>query len=93
MSLGSTKADDSACEVFQSKCSINDLTSSLTPPIIASISAGRSCGVTPEHLPKIWRIPFDDDVKTLAMTTQLIQQSPNSTLSRSAGTNDRAVWY
>ncbi len=27
------------------------------------------------------------------MTTQLIQQSPNSTLSRSAGTNDRAVWY
>ncbi len=47
----------------------------------------------PEHLSKIWRIPFDDTVKTLAMTTQLIQQSPNSTLSRSAGTNDRAVRY
>ena len=93
MSLGSTTADDSACDVFRSKCSINDSTSFLTPPVIASISAGRSQGVTPEHLSKIWRIPFDDAVKTLAMTTQLIQQSPNSTLSRSAGTNDRAVRY
>jgi hypothetical protein len=93
MSLGSTTADDSACEVFKSKCPINDLTSSLTFPVIASMSAGRSQGVSPEHLSKIWRIPFDDAVKTLAMTTQLIQQSPNSTLSRSAGTNDRAVSY
>ena len=93
MSLGSTTADDSACEVFQSKCPINDLTSSLTLPVIASMSAGRSQGVSPEHLSKIWRIPFDNAVKTLAMTTQLIQQSPNSTLSRSAGTNDRAVSY
>jgi hypothetical protein len=47
----------------------------------------------PEHLSKIWRIPFDDAVKTLAMTTQLIQQSPDSLLSHSAGTNDRAVRY
>jgi hypothetical protein len=93
MSLGSTTADDSACEVFTSKCSINDLTSSLTLPVIASISAGRSQGVMPEHLSKIWRIPFDDAVKTLAMTTQLIQQSPDSLLSHSAGTNDRAVRY
>jgi hypothetical protein len=86
MSLGSTTADDSACEVFTSKCSIKDLTSLLTPPVIASMSAGRSQGVSPEHLSKIWRIPFDDAVKTLAMTTQLIQQSPHSTLSSSAGT-------
>ncbi len=69
MSLGSTTADDTAREVFQSKCLINDLTSSLTPPVIASMSAGRSQGVLPEHLSKIWRIPFDDAVKTLAMTT------------------------
>jgi len=40
MSLGSTTADDSACEVFLSKCSINDFTHSLTPSVIASISAG-----------------------------------------------------
>ncbi len=40
MSLGSTTADDSACKNFQSKRSINDLTSSLTSSVIASISAG-----------------------------------------------------
>ena len=93
MSLGSTTADDSACEVFRSKCLINDSTSLLTPPVIASISAGRSQGVTPEHLSKIWRIPFDDAVKTLAMTTQLIQHSPDSSLSCNVGTNDRDVRY
>ena len=81
MSLGNTTADDSACEVFLSKCPINDFTHSLTPSVIASISAGQSQGVTPEHLSKIWRIPFDDAVKTLAMTTQLIQQSPDYLLS------------
>ena len=69
--------------MFLSKCPINDFTHSLTPSVIASISAGRSQGV----------IPFDDVVKTLAMTTQLIQQLPDSSLSRSAGTNDRAVGY
>ena len=93
MSLGSTTADDSACEVFQSKLPNIDLTSSLTIPFIASISAGCSQGVTPEHLSKIWRIPFDDAVKTLAMTTQLIQQNPGSLLSHNAGTNDRAVRF
>ncbi len=40
MSLGSTTADDSACEVFLSKCPINDFTHSPTPSVIASISAG-----------------------------------------------------
>ena len=93
MALGSTTADDSACEVFQSKLPNIDLTSSLTLPVIASCSAGRSQGVTPEHLLKIWWNPFEDAVKTLAMTTQLIQQNPDSLLSRNAGTNDRAVRY
>ena len=45
MSLGSTTADDSAYEVFTSKCSINDLTSLLTFPVIASFFAGCSQGV------------------------------------------------
>ena len=93
MSLGSTTADDSACEVFHSKLSNSYLTSSLTFPVVASISAGRSQGVSPVHLSKIWRIPFDDAVKTLAMTTQLIQQNPDSLLSRNAGSNNMAVRY
>jgi hypothetical protein len=49
MALGSSTADDSACEVFHSKLSNIDLTSSLTFPVIASISAGCSHGVTPEY--------------------------------------------
>ena len=61
--------------------------------MVASISAGRSQGVTPEHLLKIWQIPFDGAVKTLAMTTHLIQKNPDSLLSRNAGTNDSAVRY
>jgi hypothetical protein len=93
MSLGSTTADDSECEMFHSKLSNFDLTFSLTFPVVASISADCSQRVTPEHLLKIWQIPFDDAVKTLVMTTQLIQQNPDSLLSHNAGTNDRAVRY
>jgi hypothetical protein len=63
----------------------------LTLADIASISAGCSQGVTLEHLSKIWQIPFDNAVNSMAMTTQLIQQNPNSLLSRNAGTNNRAV--
>ena len=59
----------------------------------AYISAGCSQGVTPEHLSKIWRIPYDNAVKTLDTTTQQIRQDPNSMLSHSASTNDRAVRY
>ena len=72
MALESTMFDDKECEVFHSKFPNSDLFSSLTLPVIASISAGCSQGVTPEHLSKIWQILFDDAVKTLVMMTQLI---------------------
>ena len=78
MALGSTTIDNLACEVFAA---------------VDAMSAGRSQGVTPEHLSKIWRIPFDDAVKTLDATTQLLHHDPDSSLAKSAGTNDRAVRY
>ncbi len=80
--MGSTTVDDFACEVFESRAYC-----------VSAIAAGRSQGVTPEHISKIWRIPFDDAVKTLGATTQLIKQSADSSLSRNADTNDRAVRY
>ena len=89
MALGSTTIDDSACEVFESR-TYNEL---LSMADVSAISAGRSQGVTPEHIAKIWRIPFDDAVKTLEATTQLIKKNPESSLSRNADTNDRAVRY
>ena len=42
---------------------------------------------------KIWRIHFDDAARTLEVTTQRIRQIPDSSLSRNASTNDRAVQY
>ena len=89
MAMGSTTIDDSVCEVFESRA-YGEL---LALADVSAITVGRSQGVTPEHLAKIWRIPFDDAVKSLEATTQLIKQNPESSLSRNADTNDRAVRY
>ncbi len=64
MALGSTTVDDFACEVFESHayCELLALAD------VSAIAAGRSQGVTPEHISKIWCIPFDDVVKTLEAT-------------------------
>jgi hypothetical protein len=90
MAVGSTTIDDTACEIFEARVSdkvpIWDINAS-------AISAGRSHGVTADHLSKIWRIPFDDAARTLEVTTQRIRQNPDSSLSRNASTNDRAVRY
>ena len=64
MALGSTTIDDTACNVYESKFHNGDSLLSLTLVDIASFTAGRSQGVTPEHLSKIWQISFDDAVKT-----------------------------
>ena len=82
MAVGSSTVDDGACEVFEARV-----------VQLSAISAGRSQGVTPEHLSKIWNIPFADAARTLDVTTQLIRQDPDSSLSRNASTNDRAVRY
>jgi len=83
MAMGSMTVDDAACGVFEAR-----VFSSLS-----AIAAGRSKGVTAEHLVKIWRIPYDDAARTLEVTTQRIRQDPDSSLSRNARTNDRAVRY
>jgi hypothetical protein len=98
MAVGSTTYNDESCEVFESMETMTlRAQAHATVPIwdinASVISAGRSTGVTPEHMSKIWRIPFDDAARTLETTTQLIQQDPDSSLSHSAGTNDRAVRY
>lgn len=87
MALGSTTVDDAVCTVFESRA-YGEL---LALADVSAIATGWSQGVTPEHISKIRRIPFDDAVTTLEETTQLIKQSPDSSLSRNANTNDRAV--
>jgi hypothetical protein len=106
MALGSTTVNDAACSVFEGQdygklLALTDLPSVMYHVAggaanfrdVSAISVGRTQGVTPEHIAKIWRIPFDDAVRTLEATTQLIKQNPESSLSRNADTNDRAVRY
>ena len=50
-------------------------------------------GVTKEMLASVWRISEDEARRTLEVTTQLNRQSPDSSLSRRAGTNDRMLRY
>ena len=78
MALGSTTYDDKSCEVFESMENMTlraqaDATVPVWDINASAISAGGSTGVTPEHLSKIWQIPFDDAARTLETTTQLIQ--------------------
>ena len=82
MAIGRSTVDDEACDVFEAR-----------EVQLSAISAGRFKGVMPELLSMIWNIPFDDTARTLEVTTQLIQQDPNSSLTRTASSNDRAVRY
>jgi hypothetical protein len=57
------------------------------------VTAGKPGGVGAERLAKLFSIPFNDAVRTLAVTTQLNRRTADSSLSRNFGTNDRMVRY
>ena len=90
MALGSVSMDDAACDMFETHTLEVFATAFAT---IHAVSAGRSKGVSAEHLAKIWCIPHDDAARTLGVTTQSLRHDPDSSLSRNVGTNDRAVRY
>jgi hypothetical protein len=60
---------------------------------IAAVTAGRTQGVSTEHLSKVWMIPHDEAAQTLKVTSQHLCTNIDSSLSRNVGTNDRAVRY
>ena len=86
MALGSTTTNDTSCEVFESKAL-------RAQAVAGAISAGKSVGLTAEHLSKIWCILFDDAARTLKNTSQIIQQNPYALLSWVASNNVRQVWH
>ncbi len=90
MAFGSVSKDDNACEIFEARVSKMLATAFAT---IQAVSAGRSKGVSAEHLSKVWCIPHDDAACTLGVTTQSLCHDPDSSLSRNVGTNDSAVGY
>jgi hypothetical protein len=68
MTFGSPTRNDESCDVFETYVTaLARLNHGVEGNI--SIAAGRSHGVTAEHLSKIWCIPFDDAVRTLEVTT------------------------
>jgi hypothetical protein len=90
MAFGSVSKDDDACEIFEARVSEMLATAFA---MIQAVSAGRSKGVSAEHLSKVWCIPHDDAARTLGVTTQSLCHDPDSSLSRNVGTNDWAVRY
>jgi hypothetical protein len=90
MAFGSVSKDDNACEIFEARVLEMLATACAT---IQAVSAGRSKGVSAEHLSKVWVIPHDDAACTLGVTTQSLCNDPDSSLSRNDGTNDWAVRY
>ena len=56
-------------------------------------NASRPCGVTPEHLSKVWCISPEDARRTIDTTTQTSVQTQDPTLSHNYGTNDRMLRY
>ena len=59
----------------------------------STAQAGKTRGVDPKHLSKIWRISHEDAQMTIYVTTQTSTQTDDPTLSRNYSTNDRMLRY
>ena len=59
----------------------------------STAQVGKSRGVDPKHLSKIWRISHEDAQRTIDVTTQMSIQTDGPTLSRNYSTNDRMLRY
>ena len=56
-------------------------------------NASQPCGVTPEHLSKVWHISTEDARRTIETTTQTSVRTQDPTLSCNYGTNDWMLRY
>jgi hypothetical protein len=90
MAMGGVLIDNNGCELFNGN-RLSMLARALAT--ISAVSAGKSMGISAEHLSKVWNIPHDEAVRTLGVTTQQLRTNPDSSLSCNVGTNDQAVFY
>ena len=58
---------------------------------MSAAHAGKSKGVDPSHLSKIWKIDFKTAERTVEVVSQKSKRTDDSTLSRNYGTNDRML--
>ena len=61
--------------------------------MVSAAHAGRSKGVDPAHLLKMWKIDLKAAERTLEVVLQKNKCTGNPTLSRNYGTNDRMLCY
>ena len=86
--------DDSTCNDDDDSFDLNfDLDSEGAQEKVAEFfsyvtNVSRPCGVTPEHLSKIWCISQEDARRTINTTTQTSVRTQDPTLSCNYGTND-----
>ena len=72
----------------------DDTNEALLDNFMASTAqAGKTRGVDPKHLSKIWRISHEDAQRTIDVTTQTSTRTDDPTLSRNYSTNDRMLRY
>ena len=87
--VGTSTVNQDGCEMFVERIFLEG-----DPHImIGAATAGKSRGVTPEHLSKVWKISHEDAARTIDSTTQYIHRDPGTHLSRNYGTDDRAIRY
>ncbi len=90
MAFGATMINKSRCDIFEAQ-----LTDAIEEGFatLSAVRAGKTQGVSAEHLAKIWWISHNNAVWTLEVTTQLLHTNDGSSLSCNAGTDDCAVRY
>ena len=89
MAMGSVSIDESECNLFEKfETTLRESFVSL-----AAVTAGRSGGVSAEHLSKIFCIPHDDAARMLSVTSQLVRHNADLSLSRNVTTDDHALHY
>ena len=77
------------CELFEAICSA--LAEADTT--ISAVRAGRTSGISAEHLPNIFWISHDEAARTIDVTSQLNCQNSNSSLAQNVGMNDRMLRF
>ena len=72
----------------------DDTNEALLDNLMASTAqAGKSRGVDPRHLSKIWRISHEDAQRSIDVTTQMSIQTDDPVFSSNYSTNDRMLRY
>ena len=71
----------------------SSLTALLDNLMASTAQAGKSRGVDPKQVSKIWRISHDDAQRTIDVTTQTSIQTDDPGLPRNYSTNDRMLRY